>query len=81
LSNSLGSDHLTINQGGQENLKSGDRIVFCTDGVTGDNPDEEMSSEEIARLVTEASGPEEAAQRLVRDARKIDDRTAIVVSV
>ena len=58
----------------------GDRILLCTDGITGDKAPELMSNETIANIVT-MSTPEDAAKRLTQFASKIDDRTAIVIEV
>lgn len=62
-------------------LERGDRVVFCTDGVTGETANELMTDEEMARLVLSARDDTEAARNLVMNAKRLDDRTAIVVSV
>lgn len=58
----------------------GDRILLCTDGITGDYAPDLMSNETIANIVT-MSTPEDAAKRLTQFASKTDDRTAIVIEV
>ena len=66
---------------GVVNLRKGDRIVLCTDGVTGDTPAEQMSDSEIGAIVNLEWDVNIASARLVEQARKTDDRTAIVVEV
>ena len=68
-------------QFGTVELLPGDKIVLCSDGVTGDVGDELMSDEEVAKYVDMAENEEQAAQNLVGAARKNDDRAAIVVRV
>lgn len=58
-------------------LEEGDRIVLCSDGVTGDSGSDILSNEEIAKLVSTRT-TEQAVEALIRAAKKIDDRTAIV---
>lgn len=62
-------------------LIDGDRIVFCSDGITGDRGADLMEPDEVAAYVSAAENTAEAAQSLVENARKRDDRTAIVVEV
>lgn len=61
-------------------VSSGDRIILCTDGVTGDKGSELMYAPEIHELVAGLSA-KEAVQSLIENARKIDDRTALVVDL
>lgn len=73
------------NRVSQENIITrsvmpGDRILLCTDGITGDYAPDLMSNETIANIVT-MSTPEDAAKRLTQFATKTDDRTAIVIEV
>ncbi len=58
----------------------GDRILLCTDGITGDKAPDLMSNETIATIVSNST-TEEAAKFLTRFAKKKDDRTAIVIEV
>lgn len=79
--NALGLEEFEMDQVGEMELEEGDRLVFCTDGVTGDTEDDSMSDEELAEIVSGARNCEQAAKELTEKARKIDDRTAIVVEV
>ena len=68
-------------QYGRVEVSLGDKIVLCSDGITGDTKDEEMRGDELGRIVEEAGHVQSAARALVENAKKIDDRTAIVVQV
>lgn len=68
-------------QFGEISLRDGDRIVLCSDGITGDRGSDLMGPEELAAYVHETGNTAEAAEALVENARKNDDRTAIVVEV
>ena len=59
-------------------LQRGDRIVLCTDGITGDRGDELMSEQELGSIVHNSHGANDAAINLVAASRKVDDRTALV---
>ena len=59
-------------------LRKGDRLLMCSDGVTGDTENDSLSSEDVARLVGSGATAGEAAKNLVLGAKKKDDRTAIV---
>ena len=74
-----------INRVSQENVITrsvmpGDRILLCTDGITGDYAPDLMSNETIANVVSKNT-PEDAATFLTQIATKTDDRTAIVIEV
>ncbi|MBR3220290.1 protein phosphatase 2C domain-containing protein [Candidatus Saccharibacteria bacterium] len=68
-------------QAGTVILNSGDRVVLCTDGITGDEGADIMSAGELSAVVSRVPTAEQAAEDLVRQARKRDDRTAIVIQV
>ena len=79
LANKLGRSGV-VEQAGHFAVYPGDRLLFVTDGVTGDSPDEVLSDDEI--LAAGGSGtPEEASHALVDVARKLDDRTAVTVDI
>ncbi len=59
-------------------VDAGDRLLLCTDGLT-----DTMSDEEIARVLTEWPGPEEACRRLIDQANARggpDNITTVVVA-
>ncbi len=60
-------------------LEPGDRVLICSDGLTG-----MVEDDEIARLLTEAASPSEAAWRLIDAANAAgghDNTTVAVVDV
>lgn len=81
ITNGLGTKNFQVEYTGEYKLNDGDRIVFCSDGVTGDRGKDIMQDDELARIVRGAPDADMAAQELIRRARKFDDRTAIVVEV
>lgn len=81
ITNGLGTKNFQVEYTGEYKLDDGDRIVFCSDGVTGDRGKDIMQDDELARIVRGAPDADMAAQELIRRARKFDDRTAIVVEV
>lgn len=68
-------------QYGEYELKEGERVVLCSDGITGDFEKDRMSDRELGEIVREAETTEQAATRLAERAKKIDDRTAVVFEV
>lgn len=74
-----GGDAGAATQFGDLILTSGDRIVLCSDGITGDYGDDLMSAAELGNIVQHSDSAENAAKNLLINARKNDDRTAIVV--
>lgn len=81
ISNALGIEDCRVKQAGEFPLKSGDRIVFCSDGVTGDYEPDFIPTDEFANIVGGAEAADSAAWALINRATKKDDRTAIVVEV
>ena len=81
ITNALGQGNEKVNQAGYRELSDGDRIVLCSDGITGDKGTDLMSESELGRTVVGAGDTAYAAQALVHQARKNDDRTAIVAEV
>ena len=80
--NALGDGNLfKMKQVGEVPLQDGDRIVFCSDGITGDYAKDFIPNDEFASIVKSARTPDEAAIALINRATKIDDRTAVVVEV
>lgn len=68
-----------VHQQGEVELKPGDRVVMCSDGITGDFEPDLMSEKELGNIVRGSHGAQDAANNLVAAARKKDDRTAIVI--
>ena len=81
ITNALGVEDCHVKQAGEFPLKDGDRIVFCSDGVTGDYEPDFIPSDEFASIVGGAETADMAAWGLINRATKKDDRTAIVVEV
>ena len=65
-------------QFGEIDIHPGDRVVICSDGITGDYGLELMSEKELGGIVRNSHGPVDAAKNLLTAARKKDDRTAVV---
>lgn len=69
-------------------LNEGDRVIMCSDGITGDNsPDPEkgrpgdlLTDQEVRNLASTRT-TEQAAENLLLGAKKIDDRTVQVFDV
>ncbi len=85
LANALGRRDIDstkiVQQVGEVQLLNGDQLVFCSDGITGDKPEDFIPTKEMALAVMSATSPSEAAKALTRRATKKDDRTAVVVRV
>ncbi|RYC74997.1 hypothetical protein G3RUM_00278 [Candidatus Nanosyncoccus alces] len=81
ITNSLGLNECRVKQMGEFSLRGGDRIVFCSDGITGDYEPDFIPDDEFARIVKKAATADLAAWALANRATKRDDRTAIVVQV
>lgn len=67
-----------VQQFGEIDIHPGDRIVICSDGITGDYGDDLMSEEELGGIVRNSHGALDASKNLLAAARKSDDRTALV---
>lgn len=81
ITNSLGASYgKTCKQYNEDSiwLEPGDRVVVCSDGITGDRQPDLMSDETIGAIVSKAKSPRQACEELLRRATKIDDRSVIV---
>ena len=65
-------------QFGDVDLRKGDRVVLCSDGITGDYGNDLMSERELGFIVSHSRDSLDASKNLVANARKMDDRTAVV---
>ena len=65
-------------QYGEVELHQGDRVVLCSDGITGDYDSDIMSDRELGFIMSRSTDALEASKNLIASARKNDDRTAIV---
>ena len=81
IKNALGREDFRVNYAGEHPLKDGDRVVFCSDGVTGDFEPDFIPDDEFVSIVGGAATADLAAWSLINRATKRDDRTAIVVEV
>lgn len=66
-------------QFGQVDLHEGDRVVICSDGVTGDYDNDRLSDIELGKIVKNSRGAADASKNLIAAAKKNDDRSAIVI--
>lgn len=77
LTRALGVDgNVQVDEGVVE-MRNGDRLLLCTDGLTG-----MVSDEQIKAVLEESKDPQEAVDRLVRAANRaggIDNITAVVI--
>ena len=82
IDNALGFEEANVQQYGELSLEKGDKLLFCSDGITGDTSDDFVTEYEIASAIKDAKNATEAADILVHQtAKKHDDRTAVVVYV
>lgn len=70
-----------VRQIGSCALKSRDRVLLCSDGVTGDVGLEVLSEEEISRALSKRRSPRRAVKKLISTSRKNDDKSAIVIDI
>ncbi len=77
LTRALGVDgEVQVDQGSIQ-PQSGDRILLCTDGLTG-----MVSDEQIRVILEEVADPQEAAERLIKAANRgggVDNITAVIL--
>ena len=78
ITNAIGDPRCQVKQFGEFVINPGDRFMLCSDGITGDKPEEMMSGAQIAAIMKASSNDFEAAHNLMMTAKKNDDRTAVV---
>lgn len=71
----------TVTQSSHLRLNHGDGLVLVTDGVTGDTATDMMHPNELEYYYSKGVTAADAARNLIEHARKIDDRTAVVVRI
>jgi protein phosphatase len=76
---SSGYGYSGVKQFGEVKLRRGDKIVLCSDGITGDKGSDLMSEAELGSIVARSTSSEDASKNLITGARKRDDRTALVI--
>jgi PPM family protein phosphatase len=77
LTRALGVDESVQVDEGDVRVEGGDRLLLCSDGLTGMVPDDQ-----IQEIMLDAADPQEAVDRLVKVANRaggIDNITAVVV--
>lgn len=79
LRDKYGDRTQNVTQYGEHGLIRGDRIVICSDGITGDEGSDLMSPEELGYYVSKSKTAQDAADNLLGYARKLDDRSVVVV--
>ncbi len=79
LTRALGVEQSVAVDEGSLEVQDGDRLLLCTDGLTG-----MVTDEQIGAILRDIGDPQEAADRLVRAANRaggIDNITAVVLDV
>lgn len=69
-----------VKQTGARRLRSKDKLLLVTDGITGDFAPDLLSDLDLSAAIA-GDDPQRAADRLLEVARKRDDQTALVVFV
>lgn len=77
LYNYLGANGRGIFQVGE--IEKWDRLLLCTDGITGDWRDQVIPDEKIEEALIYAETPESAIESLVAMSKKKDDKAIVVV--
>lgn len=82
ITNAIGmGNRFRVEQAGEFKLQSNDRVVFCSDGITGDFEKDFIPENEFLDIINNANSSEEASRNLINRATKKDDRTALVFEV
>ena len=61
-------------------LKAGDKIMICSDGITGDYADQFLSDEDFLDAFSQPTA-DKSAQRFLELSKKSDDKTVAVINV
>lgn len=64
-------------------LREGDRLVLLSDGISGDKMDERLRHRDYASILNPDNNPspKEAVESLIRNSKKVDDKSAIVIDI
>ena len=89
ITNGLGADAYQhgLRQKGYLRLSAGDKVLFASDGITGDTADQRLrggpdNESVISAIVNRIDlTPQQKAQALIEAATKFDDRTALIIEV
>ena len=78
LDNAVGG-RMKLTQSGIIELAEGAEVILVTGGITGDRAPDLLHKSDIQKVLTESPSAQAAAENLVQAARKIDDRTTMVI--
>jgi len=70
-----------LSQKGIIEIEVGDRVILCTDGITGDLDKTIIEASELKKIMSHCDAAQDVADELVKCARKNDDRTVIVIDL
>jgi serine/threonine protein phosphatase PrpC len=79
ITNAIGHKLMEIRQIGHFELHDGDELVLCSDGITGDRHPDILLDSEISSALANAANTQQAAESLIADSRKRDDKAVLVI--
>lgn len=77
ITNALGLEECEVKQVRTITVKEGDRFMICSDGVTGDTPEQAPKQEDMIKIAREARTMKEMAEGMLGVALKPDDQTVV----